>query len=66
MKRAGKPTDPAKTGAATNKIEPLSTEFDALLARMQTPKARRGMRAAFNASPKELAEAASAAARKRG
>ena len=56
----------ALTGGATNKLETLSIEFDALLARMQTPKARAGMKAAFNASPKELAEAASAAARKRG
>ena len=56
----------ALTGAGKNKLETLSSEFDALLARMQTPKARAGMRAAFNASPKELAEAASAAARKRG
>lgn len=56
----------ALTGNGTNKLETLSSEFDALLARMQTPKARAGMRAAFKASPKELAEAASAAARKRG
>ena len=42
----------------------LHTEFDALLARMQTPKARRGMKAAFNASPAELGRAAEKAARK--
>lgn len=43
----------------------LSAEFDALLARMQTPKARRGMAAAFKASPAALGRAAVKAARKR-
>jgi hypothetical protein len=38
---------------------------DALLARMQTPEARRGMHAAFNATPGELGVAAVKAARKR-
>ena len=47
-------------------IDTLSDEFDALLARMQTPAARAGMKAAFDASPKQLGEAALAAARKRG
>jgi hypothetical protein len=32
---------------------------------MQTPKARKGMKAAFNASPDELGRAAVKAARKR-
>ena len=53
-------------GAAERKLENLSHEFDALLARMQTSKARAGMRAAFGASPKQLGKAAVAAARKRG
>lgn len=40
-------------------------QFDALLAQMQTPKARRAMNALFNASPEELGKAAVTAARKR-
>ena len=46
-------------------LEALSAEFDTLLARMQTPAARAGMKAAFRATPKELGRAAAAAARKR-
>jgi prevent-host-death family protein len=53
-------------GAAERKLENLSHEFDALLARMQTSKARGGMKAAFGASPKQLGKAAVAAARKLG
>jgi antitoxin Phd len=52
--------------ATESKLDTLSDEFDALLARMQTPKARAGMKAAFNASPKQLGRAAVLAARKRG
>jgi len=37
----------------------------ALLLRMQTPKARKGMEAAFNATPAELARVAVRAKRKR-
>jgi antitoxin Phd len=48
------------------KLDTLSGEFDALLARMQTPAARAGMQAAFEASPKQLGKAALAASRKRG
>ena len=48
------------------KLDTLSGEFDALLARMQTPAARAGMKAAFDASPKQLGKTAVAAARKRG
>lgn len=48
------------------KLNTLSEQFDALLDRMQTPQARRGMSAAFNASPKQLGKASVAAARKRG
>jgi antitoxin Phd len=43
----------------------LNDEFDALLARMQTAKARAGTRAAFAASPEQLGKAAVAAARER-
>jgi hypothetical protein len=42
----------------------LSSEFDALLARMQTPEARAGMQAAFDATPEQLAKAAVTFARK--
>jgi len=47
-------------------LDTLSGEFDLLLARMQAPEARAGMKAAFGASPKQLGKAAVAAARKRG
>jgi|ERR1041385_4978138 prevent-host-death family protein len=43
----------------------LTEEFDALLAGMQTPKARAAMRSLFRATPKQLGRAALAAARKR-
>jgi antitoxin Phd len=52
--------------APSSKLDTLSGQFDALLARMQTPKARAGMKAAFAASPKQLGRAAVAAARRRG
>ena len=48
------------------KLNTLSDEFDAMLARMQTAKARAGMRAAFHATPEQLGKAAVAASRKRG
>jgi antitoxin Phd len=44
----------------------LRGEFDALFARMQNPEARRAMKSAFHASPKELGKAAVIAARRRG
>jgi prevent-host-death family protein len=46
-------------------LDELSAQFDGLLARMQTPKARKGMAAAFGASPAELGRAAVRAARKK-
>lgn len=46
-------------------LDSLTSEFDALLLRMQTPRARAGMKAAFHASPKQLGKAAVAAARSR-
>ena len=52
------------TGEA--KLDTLSGQFDALLARMQTSKARVGMKTAFDASPKQLGKAAVALARRRG
>lgn len=51
--------------SAQTRLNALNGEFDAMLARMQTPKARAGMKAAFAASPKELGKAAVAAARRK-
>jgi prevent-host-death family protein len=48
------------------RLDVLNDEFDALLARMQTPKARAGMKTAFAATPKQLGKAAVDVARKRG
>ena len=48
------------------KLSNLREEFDQLFARMQTQKFRRGISAAFHASPEKLGKAAVAAARKRG
>ena len=47
-------------------LDELGAQFDGLLARMQTSKARKGMAAAFGASPAEFGRAAvKAATRKR-
>lgn len=56
----------ALSQASQAKLDTLSKQFDALLARMQVPKARAGMKAAFDASPKQLGRAALAVARRRG
>lgn len=56
----------ALSRASHTKLDRLSGEFDALLARMQTPSARAGMQAAFDATPKQLGKAAVSASRKRG
>ena len=56
----------ALTRATERTLDTLSAEFDAMLARMQTPRARARMKAAFQASPKELGKAAITAARRRG
>ena len=56
----------ALSRATETRLDSLSREFDALLARMQTPKARLGMKTAFAASGKQLGKAAVAAARTRG
>jgi len=45
-------------------LDDLNAEFDGLLARMQTPQARKGVETAFNASPAELGRAAVKAAKK--
>lgn len=46
-------------------LERLSRDFDAMLARMQTPKAKAGIRRAFGATAAELAKAAVKAGRRR-
>lgn len=56
----------ALAGATETRLDTLDSEFDALLARMQTRKARRGMKTAFAAPEKQLGQAAVAATRRRG
>lgn len=51
-----------KTRAYT--LDDLRAKFDTLLARMQTPEARRGMKAAFDLSSAQLGRAASTASRR--
>ena len=46
-------------------LDDLGKEFDELLARMQTPQARRGVETAFNASPEELGRASIEVAQKK-
>lgn len=55
----------ALSRATETRLDTLNDEFNALLARMQTAKARAGMKAAFAASPSQLGKAAVAAARRR-
>ena len=50
--------------ARSRTLDNLGAEFDDLLERMQSPNAKRGMEAAFNASPAKLGRAAVKAARK--
>lgn len=47
--------------ARARTLADLSTEFEELLARMQTPGAKKGVATAFNASPAQLGRAAVAA-----
>jgi antitoxin Phd len=56
----------ALKSAGAAQLDQLTNEFDAMLAGMQRPASRAGMKAAFGASPKQLGRAAAAAARKRG
>jgi hypothetical protein len=46
-------------------LDALSIKFEDLLERVQSPAARKGMEAAFNASPMTLGRAASNAVRQR-
>lgn len=56
----------ALSDAAQTQLHNLTNEFDALLLRMQTSRARVAMKSAFNASPKQMGRAALAAVRSRG
>jgi antitoxin Phd len=56
----------ALVSAGERKLDTLTAEFDELLARMQTPRARKGMANAFAATPARLGKAAVTAAKKRG
>lgn len=49
--------------ARTLALDDLSIEFDGMLARMQTPKAKKGVASAFSATSAELGRAAVTAAR---
>ena len=54
----------ALTAERSSGLDALAAQFDGLLARMQTPAARKAMDTAFNASPKTLGRAAVKAARR--
>ena len=51
--------------ARSHDLNDLSAEYDVLLSRMQTPKAKKAMENAFFATPDALSRAAVRAARKR-
>jgi antitoxin Phd len=51
--------------ARSETLDALSTRFEGLLERMQSPVARKGMEAAFNATPEALGQAAAKAAKRR-
>jgi antitoxin Phd len=53
-------------GEGTRRLDTLSAEFDALLARMQAPSVRARMKGAFGATAAELGKAAVAAAKRHG
>lgn len=60
------PAQFAVSATAGVRLDRLTRDFDALLAKMQTAGARRGMRKAFQAGPGDLGRAAISAARERG
>jgi len=49
----------------SSNLDALARKFDRMFARMQTPRSRRGMIAAFDASEKKLSQAAVTSARRR-
>jgi prevent-host-death family protein len=52
------------SSARSETLDALSTKFEGLLERLQTPAATKGLEAAFNATPAELGRAAVEAARR--
>lgn len=56
----------ALEAARARPLAALAGQFDDLLARMQTPAARKRLKRAFDATPQEMGKAAAAAARRRG
>jgi len=56
----------ALASAPSKQLSALTGKFESLLERMQTPRARKGMQRAFEATPAGLGKAAVAAARRRG
>jgi antitoxin Phd len=52
----------ALVGERSQSLDALDARFDGLLMRMQTPSAKKGMDAAFNATPRALGKAAVKAA----
>jgi antitoxin Phd len=53
------------SNARSETLDMLSSKFEGLLERMQTPAAKEGMKAAFDAGPAALGRAAAEAARRR-
>ena len=51
--------------ARSESLDALSGKFEGLLERLQTPAAKKGLEAAFHATPAELGRAAVEAARRR-
>ena len=54
----------ALVGDRSQSLDSLNARFDGLLARMQTPTSKKGMEAAFNATPRALGKAAVKASRR--
>ncbi|HVZ15884.1 MAG TPA: type II toxin-antitoxin system Phd/YefM family antitoxin [Terriglobales bacterium] len=52
--------------APESKLNQLTAEFDLMIERMQMPKSRRAMKAAFEADAEQMGKAALSLARKRG
>ncbi len=55
----------AITDRAGHQLDTLRSEFDDLLIGMQKTKAKKGLRASFDATPKQLGSASAAAAKKK-
>jgi antitoxin Phd len=53
-------------GSRPPDLNALGDEFDSVLARLQTPRARKALKSAFDATPKELGRLAVARQRRRG